>query len=136
MHCSGCAADGRRGTGERGATVVEFLGVAILAITMLLAVIQLALFVWARNVAFSAAHEGARLASEAGQPIAAGAQRTRLLLHDGLGRSGAAFVVDAVEDGDHVVVVARGPAPAIVPFLPHFTIAARAAAFDEDRVFG
>ena len=136
MHCSACGADGRRVAGQRGATLVEFLGVAMLAITALLLVVQLAVVVWARNVAFNAAHEGARLAAEAGQPATAGVERTRVLLHDGLGRTGAAFVVDAREDGDHVVVVARGSAPAIVPFLPRFAIEARAVALDEDRVFG
>jgi TadE-like protein len=119
---------------ERGATIIEFLGVAILTVFALLAVAQLAMWTWARNVAVNAAHEGARTAAEAGRPLGDGAQRTRVLLHDGLGGAGDRFTVEAGQGGDDVEVAARGDAPSILPFLPRFTIVATAHALDEDAV--
>ena len=94
--------------------------------------LQMALWVWCRNVTVNAADEGARTAAELGRPLADGEARTRSVLHDGLGGSAARFAVRAAQDGDAVVVVATGVAPRIVPFLPSFTVRAEARAFDED----
>jgi hypothetical protein len=114
--------------------MVEFLAVTILTVVCLLAVAQLAIWVWARNVAVSAVHEGARTAAETGRPLGDGVVRTRSLLQDGLGSSGRAFAVEADQDGDTVAVRARGTAPIIIPFLPRFDIEVQATAFDEDEV--
>lgn len=119
---------------ERGTAVVEYLGAAVLVALSLMLVVQLAVWVWARNVAVSAAHEGARTAAEAGRPVGDGISRARAVLHDGLGRAGGHFVVEGAQDGEEIVVEARGRAPVIVPFLPFFDIDARAVAFDEDAV--
>jgi hypothetical protein len=135
MRSAASAADrDRRIRHEQGATVVEFLGVAILTVLALLTVAQVAMWTWARNVAVSAAHEGARTAAEAGRPLDDGVQRARALLRDGLGGAGDRFAVEAAQDGQDVEVAARGDAPAILPFLPHFTVTVRAHAFDEDAV--
>ena len=125
-------ADARRG--ERGATIVEFLAVAVLTVVALLGVGQIALWTWARNVAVNAAHEGARTAAEPGRPLDDGVVRTRQLLHDGLGGGASAFVVQAGQAGDEVEVDARGDAPSILPFMPTFTITATAHVLDEDAV--
>lgn len=114
--------------------MVEFLGVTVLVVVCLLGLAQLAVWVWARDVAVSAAHEGARTAAERGRPLGDGIERTRTLLHDGLGGSSAAFDVEAAQSGDTVAVRARGTAPAIVPFLPSFPVDVQATAFDEDDV--
>ena len=114
--------------------MVEFLAVTILTVVCLLGVAQLAVWVWARDVAVTAAHEGARTAAETGRPLADGAERARAVLHDGLGASAGAFTVDVARDGDAVAVRAQGTAPAIVPFLPAFDIRAEASAYDEDEV--
>jgi len=119
---------------ERGATVVEFLGVTLLVAAAVTVLLQMAVWVWCRNVAVNAADEGARTAAEQGRPLAAGEDRTRSVLRDGLGASGERFEVRAVQDGGAVVVVARGDAPRIVPFLPPFTVRAEARALDEDTV--
>lgn len=124
----------RRRGGERGATIVEFLAVAVLTVVALLGVGQIAVWTWARNVAVNAAHEGARTAAEPGRPLDDGVARTRALLHDGLGGGASAFAVQAGQAGDDVEVVARGEAPAIVPFLPRMTIGATARVVDEDAV--
>lgn len=120
--------------GERGSSTVEFLGATLIVVVALLGLAQLAVWVWARDVAVSAAHEGARTAAERGRPLGDGVTRARGLLADGLGRTGRRFEVGAGEQGDVVVVRARGDAPAIVPFLPRFAVDVQAHAFDEDRV--
>lgn len=125
-----------RRRGDAGTVVVEFLGVAILVVTALCCVIQLAVVVWARGVVVNAAHEGARTAAEAGRPLGDGAARTRSVLTDGLGRAAVSFSIDAAQDGDRVVLVASGDAPGILPFLPPFRLRARAVAFDEDATIG
>ena len=115
--------------------IVEFLGVVLLSVLALISIAQLAVWVWARDVAATAAHEGARTAAEAGRPLEDGSGRARDLLHDGLGRAGAAFEVEAVQVDRSVAVQARGMAPSLVPFLPRFTIVATGRALDEDAVF-
>ncbi|MBV8950790.1 MAG: pilus assembly protein [Actinobacteria bacterium] len=136
MRSAACAGDGRRGHGEAGATIVEFLSVAILTVVALLGVVQIAVWTWARNVAVNAAHEGARVAAEAGRPLDDGIATTRALLRDGLGGGGDAYTVEASEADQAVHVAARGEAPSILPFMPHFTVTVQASAFDEDRVAG
>ena len=123
----------RRQDPERGATVVEFLGVMLLIVAGLMVVIQMAVWIWTRNVTINAADEGARAAAEAGRPLGDGATRTRSVLHDGLGGAAASFQIEAGQDRDTVVVRANGVAPRIVPFLPEFAVSAEARAFDEDE---
>jgi Flp pilus assembly protein TadG len=119
---------------ERGTSVVEFLGVTLLISAAVLVLVQMAIWVWSRNVVVNAADEGARIAAELGRPLGDGEQRTRSVLRDGLGSAGTRFVVHAVQDGDAVVVVATGSAPSLVPFLPSFTIRADARVLDEDAM--
>jgi hypothetical protein len=114
--------------------MVEFLAVALFTVVCFLGIAQLAVWVWARNVAVSAVAEGARAAAETGRSPDEGAARARSLLHDGLGGGAAAFRVDATQAGDAVAVRARGSAPRLVPFLPEFGVDVNATAFDEDSV--
>ena len=100
----------------------------------LMVVIQMAMWIWARNVTMNAADEGACAAAEMGRPLADGAARTRSVLHDGLGRLAARFAIGAEQDGDAVVVRVSGVAPHIVPFLPEFVVSSEARALDEDTV--
>src|SRR3954452_11757299 len=103
MPSTSSGGSGRAG-GEHGATVIEFLAVTILTVVCLLALAQMAVWVWARDVAVSAVHEGARTAAETGRPLDDGVTRTRSLLRDGLGSSGSGFAVDAAQDGNTVAV--------------------------------
>lgn len=114
--------------------MIEFLAVTILTVVCLLAIAQMAIWVWARNVAVSAVHEGARTAAETGRPLGDGVVRTRSLLDDGLGSSGRSFEVQAAQEGDTLAIRARGSAPMIIPFLPRFDVEVQATAFDEDGV--
>jgi hypothetical protein len=118
--------------GQRGATVVEFLGVTVLVAFALTVLLQLAMWLWTRNVVVNAVDEGARLAAESGRAIGAGEDRARSVLHDGLGGSAGRFEVGAVQDGGTVVVRARGVAPSFVPFLPALTVESEGRALDED----
>jgi hypothetical protein len=111
---------------------VEFLGVTLLVAVATLVLLQMAFWVWCRNVTVNAADEGARTAAELGRPLVDGEARTRSVLHDGLGGAAARFAVQAAQDGDTVVVIASGVAPKVVPFLPSFAVRAEARAFDED----
>jgi hypothetical protein len=114
--------------------MIEFLAVTILTVVCLLGLAQMAVWVWARDVAVSAVHEGARTAAERGRALDDGSGRARALLRDGLGSAGSTFVVDIAQEGSTVAVRARGSAPVIVPFMPHFDVDVRATAFDEDAV--
>ena len=120
--------------GERGATMVEFLGVMLLTVVGLMVVIQMSVWIWARNVTLNAADEGARAAAEVGRPLGVGEARARSVLHDGLGGAAARFQIAAGQEGETVVVRAVGIAPRVVPFLPAFEVSAEARAFDEDQV--
>ena len=133
MRSTSSAADRWGARRERGATVVEFLGVMLLATVALMVLMQAALWIWARNVTVNAADEGARVAAESGRPLGDGVARVRSVLHDGLGARGAGFAVEIAQDGDTVVVRARGRAPQIVPFLAPLDVSAEARAFDEDE---
>jgi hypothetical protein len=128
--CGGSA----RACSQRGSTLVEFLAVTILSVVCLLGIAQLAVWVWARNVAVTAVHEGARTAAETGRPLSDGPRRARDVLSDGLGSSGDRFAIDVDEQDGMVAVRAEGTAPMIVPFLPAFRVEVEADAFDEDRV--
>ncbi|WP_233492303.1 TadE family protein [Blastococcus sp. TF02A-30] len=61
--------------GERGSAVVDFVMVSLLIMTLLLAVLQVAVYVHVRNVVTASAQEGARYAANADVDSAAGAGR-------------------------------------------------------------
>ena len=67
---------GSRRDGERGGAVVEFVFVSVLVVVLLLAVLQVAVYVHVRNVVTASAQEGARFAANADVPSSAGADRT------------------------------------------------------------
>ena len=62
--------------GERGSAVVDFVLVSVLILGLLLAVLQVAVYVHVRNVVVASAQEGARYAANADVDSAAGAART------------------------------------------------------------
>ncbi len=69
-------AEGPDGGGERGGAVVEFVLVSGLVVALLMAVLQVAVYVHVRNVVTASAQEGARFAANADVDSAAGAART------------------------------------------------------------
>ncbi len=67
---------GRLDDGERGSAVVDFVMVSMLIVALLLAVLQVAVYVHVRNVVTASAQDGARFAANADVNSAAGAART------------------------------------------------------------
>jgi Flp pilus assembly protein TadG len=61
---------------ERGSAVVDFVLVGVLVVGLLLAVLQVAVYVHLRNVVVASAQEGARYAANADVPAEVGADRT------------------------------------------------------------
>ena len=61
---------------EQGSAVVDFVLVGVLVVALLLAVLQVAVYVHVRNVVVASAQEGARYAANADVPTEAGADRT------------------------------------------------------------
>ena len=62
--------------GERGSAVVDFVLVSVLIVMLLLAVLQVAVYVHVRNVVTASAQAGARYAANADVDSALGAART------------------------------------------------------------
>lgn len=62
--------------GERGSAVVDFVMVSMLIVMLLLAVLQVAVYVHVRNVVTASAQEGARYAANADVESTVGAART------------------------------------------------------------
>lgn len=69
---------------DEGSAVVEFVLVSVLVMGLLLAVLQLAVYVHVRNVIAASAQEGARYGANADIESSAGAERTRLLVTNAL----------------------------------------------------
>ncbi|CAN5197008.1 hypothetical protein BH20ACT5_BH20ACT5_15240 [soil metagenome] len=65
---------------DDGSAVVEFVLVSILVVGLLLAVLQVAVYVHVRNVVAASAQEGARYGANADVDSTAGAARTRELV--------------------------------------------------------
>ncbi len=105
--------------GEDGAAVVEFVMISALVMGLLLAVLQVAVYVHVRNVVAASAQEGARYAANADVDSSAGAARTLNIVHRSLGASTAdGLACDSAEELDPsglvlVVVQCAGAVPAL-----------------------
>lgn len=74
----------RRHGADRGAAVVEFVLLAALLVLLLFAVLQVAVWFYARTVVAAAAADAAHYAATLGADARAGEQRARVLLGAGL----------------------------------------------------
>lgn len=81
--------------GERGSAPAEFVMVAGLLTVLALGILQLSLALFVRNTVLDAAAEGARIAALADGSLGDGAQRTRQLIGDAMGRN---FTVEVSAD--------------------------------------
>jgi Flp pilus assembly protein TadG len=97
--------------------MVELALVLPVLLLILIAIVQFALVYHARDVANTAAQEGARLAAAEGRTPEEGADRAREVLESGLGRTGTTFDVTASETGESVVVQASGDYRLIIPWV-------------------
>ncbi len=109
--------------GERGGAVVEFVFVSVLVVVLLLAVLQVAVYVHVRNVVTASAQEGARYAANADVPPSAGADRTVAVVARATSRQTAErLVCAAAEEVDpsgltFVVVRCSGAVPTLLAGL-------------------
>ena len=110
--------------GERGSAVVDFVLVSVLILGLLLAVLQVAVYVHVRNVVTASAQEGARYAANADVPSDAGAPRTVEIVGRATSERTAQGLsctsAEEVEAGSGlrlVVVRCDGAVPSLLPAL-------------------
>jgi hypothetical protein len=119
----------------RGSAVVEFALVAPLAVAVALAVAQLALFLYERNVVMGSLSEGARIAAVEGRTVADGERSARELLQQSLGgRVATAVPVRGTVDNGLVVLRADGVLPSFVPLVPGLSVSMTASMHKEERL--
>ena len=108
-----------RDDGERGSAVVDFVLVCVLVVALLLAVLQVAVYVHLRNVVVASAQQGARYAANADVPTEAGAARTLEIVGQATSTGTAAgLVCESVQEVDEsgltlVVVRCAGAVPSL-----------------------
>ncbi|SFT97695.1 TadE-like protein [Geodermatophilus amargosae] len=108
---------------ERGSAVVDFVLVSVLVVVLLLAVLQVAVYVHVRNVVTASAQEGARYAANADVPTAAATGRTLAAVaratSEGTAEGLVCTAVEEVDDTGLVLVSVRctGAVPALLAGL-------------------
>ncbi len=121
-------------TGQAGSAVVEFALVAPIALMVTLALVQLTLYLYQRNAIITAVAEGARVAAASGRGPADGRQAACTLVRQTTGDPCQRITVRAVQQGDAIVLTARGTLPRGVPGLPAPTLDLTARMSDEDAL--
>ncbi len=124
----------RAGDGaERGSAVVDFALVSALALLVGLAVSQLALYLYQRNVLMGSLSEGARVAAAEGHTVAEGRQRAATLVRTATGaRVAGGLTITAATDGTRVVLRATGGLRSFVPVVPSLPIDLTASMHKEE----
>jgi Flp pilus assembly protein TadG len=108
---------------ERGSAVVDFVLVSVLVVVLLLAVLQVAVYVHLRNVVTASAQEGARYAANADVPTAAATGRTLAAVaratSEGTAEGLVCTAAEEVDDTGLVLVSVRctGAVPALLAGL-------------------
>ena len=119
---------------DQGSAVVEFVLVSALLLTLFLAIGQLALALHVRNTLVAAASEGARYGADADRTPEDGAERTRMLIRQGLSGAFADDVSAAYDDVDGVPVVTvevRARLPLVGWLGPSRALVVRGHAYEE-----
>ncbi len=120
---------------ERGSAVVDFVLVSALAIAVTLAVSQVALYLYERNVLMGSLSEGARVAAAEGHTVAEGQQRAVTLVRASVGAQVAgAVTITGATDGTRVVLSATGGLPSFVPLVPRLPAHLTASMHKEERL--
>ncbi|GAA3174126.1 hypothetical protein GCM10010531_29650 [Blastococcus jejuensis] len=116
-------ADRQGDDGERGSAVVDFVLVSVLIVVLLLAVLQVAVYVHVRNVVTASAQEGARYAANADVDSSVGAARAvEVVAGATTEQTAAGLVCTSAEEGDPsgltlVVVRCSGSVPSLLADL-------------------
>jgi Flp pilus assembly protein TadG len=120
---------------ERGAAVVEFVLVSVIALVLTLAVVQLALFLWERNALMGSLSEGARVAATEGRTLADGRRVAVELLQRSVGgRVAGAVPIEGEETAGVVVLRAEGTLPSFLPGLPGLPVRMTARMHEEEAL--
>lgn len=117
------------GGGQRGSGTVAFVAVTGLSLVLVLAVVNLVVFQYARGVVRAALDEGARAGSRLAVGAAECEARAQSVIADLAGGPiSSDVVVTCQERGDLIVATASGTLPAVSPLVPSwsFVIAAEA----------
>jgi Flp pilus assembly protein TadG len=123
------------GTTERGAAVVEFVLVSVVAVVLAMSVAQLGLFLWERNALMGSLSEGARVAATEGRSVADGQRvATELLRRSAGGRVAGAVPIEGIRAGGVVVLRAEGTLPSFVPGVPGLPVRMTARMHEEGRL--
>lgn len=86
------ARGGGGSAGDCGAAVVDFVLMSVLLVFLLFAVLQVAVYAYARNIVAASAADAARYAANAGVDSAVGGPRANDLIRKGLGSGEAARI--------------------------------------------
>jgi Flp pilus assembly protein TadG len=113
---------------ERGQSIVEFALVLPVLLIIVVGMVQFALVYHAKDVATTAAQEGARMAASEGRTLADGEARTREVLEAGLGGNADGFAITAQVDGETVVVRTEAQYSLIIPWVTGRSITIEATA--------
>ena len=116
--------------------MAEFSLVAALALTITLALLQLAIYLYQRNVVMTALSEGARVAATSGRDPADGRKATCTLLGQAIGDRCERIQVTVREHDGLIVLTAAGTLPGYLPMVPDLPIRLSAVMHDEDELFG
>ena len=117
---------------ERGAAVVEFVLISVVALMLTLAVAQLALFLWERNALMGSLSEGVRVAATEGRTVADGRRvAVELLQRSAGGRVVRAVPIEGAESAGMVVLRAEGRLPSFVPGMPGLPVRMAARMHEE-----
>lgn len=135
-------ASGRDLTGfDRGATtaggsvIVEFAILGSVAVLVVMAVVQLALYLFQRNVVVTAVAEGARVGASFGRTPSDGRTATCELIRQTIGERCDVLDVTAVDRDGLIMVAANGTLPPVAPGLPPLRIRHVATMHDEERLY-
>ncbi|MFJ9729425.1 TadE family protein [Streptomyces sp. NPDC101209] len=107
----------RRGRGDRGDTSIQMAIIFPFVLLATLAVIQASLWYYARQIALTAAREGATAARAYPSSPADGADQARAVLGRTAGDSLSSYSVSASSDGQRVRVQVSGTALSMIPGL-------------------
>jgi Flp pilus assembly protein TadG len=120
---------------ERGSAVVEFVLVAVVAVVLALALVQLGLFLWERNALMGSLSEGARVAATEGRTVADGKRvAVELLRRAAGGRVASAVPIQGAEADGLVELRAEGTLPSFVPGVPGLPVRMRARMHEEEAL--
>lgn len=118
---------------DSGSAAVEFLTSVTLLTVLLIASIELGMYVYVRNIAQAAAVEAARYGAPIGRGESAARDRIDELMPHVFGGYAKGFQVRVGRTGEFVYVVVEGKVTPSTPLLPDLPVKAEAWAFQEER---